>query len=30
VLRKDLSARYSNMPLHNPESRRLLLQAPAG
>jgi len=30
VLRKDLSARYSNMPLHNPESRRLLMQADNG
>ncbi len=30
VLRKDLSERYSNMPLQNPESRRLLMKSPAG
>lgn len=30
VLRKDLSERYSNMPIHNPEARRQLLQPPAG
>ena len=30
VVRKDLSQRYSNMPIHNPEARRQLLQAPGG
>ena len=28
VVRKDLSERYSNMPLDNPEARRQLMQAP--
>ncbi len=30
VLRKDLSERYSNMPLQNPELRRRLQKAPGG
>jgi demethylmacrocin O-methyltransferase len=30
VVRKDLSERFSNMPIHNPEARRQLLQPPAG
>jgi hypothetical protein len=30
VVRKELSERFSNMPIHDPEARRQLLQAPAG
>ncbi len=29
VLKKDLAERYSNMPVHDPEARRQLLQPPA-
>jgi hypothetical protein len=29
VVRKELSERFSNMPIHDPEARRQLLQAPA-
>jgi demethylmacrocin O-methyltransferase len=29
VVRKDLSERFSNMPIHDPEARRQLLQPPA-
>ncbi len=29
VLQKDLAERYSNMPVHDPEARRQLLQPPA-